>query len=108
MENVSLDKRCRVTFLPQGVTVEAAADQSLLDVALEHGIELEHACGGMAACTTCRVIPKAGIERLSAVEDAERTLLDSYRIGPPNRLGCQAKVVGDVVVKIPDNDAELS
>lgn len=102
------EQRCRVTFLPQGVTVETAPGVTVLDIAMEHGIELEHACGGMAACTTCRVIVREGEDRVSPVEEAERTLLDSYRIDRPNRLGCQVKILGDVVVKLPASDAEMA
>src|SRR5258706_8617606 len=49
---------------------------SILDVLLAHGIALEHACGGNCACTTCHVVVKQGLERLSASEEEEDDLLD--------------------------------
>ncbi len=42
---------------------------SLLDIALNVGVPLEHSCGGHSACTTCHVIVRAGAENLSALED---------------------------------------
>ncbi len=64
----SKTKTCRVTFLrsnAEPVTVEFepgvtpyhehGKEGSLLDVALNCGINLEHSCGGNCACTTCHV-----------------------------------------------------
>ena len=62
----------RVTFLPEGKTVEYehgklpykdhGKPESILDVALNNGIFLDHACGGNCACTTCHVWVKEGKE----------------------------------------------
>ena len=56
----------QATFLPEGKTVQFehgklpykdhGKQESLLDVALNHGIRLDHACGGNCACTTCPAI----------------------------------------------------
>ena len=103
----------KITFLPQGVTVEFEPGQlpyhehgrpeSLLDIALHFGIPLEHACGGNCACTTCHVIVKERDSGLSPMEDCEEDRLD-YAPGLTlhSRLGCQAVVKSDVVVEIPD------
>ncbi|HET6369865.1 MAG TPA: 2Fe-2S iron-sulfur cluster-binding protein [Nitrospiria bacterium] len=92
----------KVTFLPQNVTVEAKEGQSILDVALNHNIPLEHNCGGNCACTTCHVIVKDGMKNLSEMEEDEEDRLDTAEgLTLSSRLGCQAKVKGDVVVEIP-------
>jgi 2Fe-2S ferredoxin len=102
----------KVTFLPLNVTVEVdeatypLADHgrpgSLLDIALAHGIELEHNCGGSCACTTCHVIVREGERNLSAMELDEEDRLDTAEgLTLHSRLGCQAVVCGDVVVEIP-------
>jgi len=76
--------------------------ESILDVALNFGIQLEHACGGSCACTTCHVIVKSGDENLSEPDDDE---LDRVEMAPGltthSRLGCQAVVKGDVSIEIP-------
>ncbi len=82
---------------------EHGREGSLLDIALNYGIELEHACGGNCACTTCHVIVKQGEENLSEMEDDEEDrvyLADGVTLR--SRLGCQAVVKGDVTVEIAD------
>ena len=45
----------KVTFLPLNKTVETKPGDSVLDAALRGYIDLDHACGGVAACSTCHV-----------------------------------------------------
>lgn len=103
----------KVTFLPANITVEFepgkmpynehGKPESLLDVALNHGIPLEHACGGNCACTTCHVIVKSGDHNLSEMDDDEADRLDmAAGLTMHSRLGCQCVVTGDVVVEVPD------
>jgi 2Fe-2S ferredoxin len=76
--------------------------ESLLDVAMNAGVPLEHACGGSCACTTCHLIVRAGMEHLSEMEDNEADRLDTaWDLTTTSRLGCQAVVRGDVVVEFP-------
>lgn len=102
----------RVTFLPLNKTVEVddskypLADHgkpgSILDIALAHGIALDHNCGGSCACTTCHVIVREGEENLSEMQEDEEDRLDTAEgLTIHSRLGCQAVVRGDVVVEIP-------
>jgi len=101
-----------VRFLPSRDTVEFASGQlpyhgegyreSLLDVALNRGVDLGHLCGGICACTTCHVIVEQGDGNLSPMEKNEEDLL--YRVPDytlHSRLACRAIVRGDVVVRIP-------
>ena len=102
----------RVTFLPLGKTIEVddttypLADHgqpgSLLDIAIAHGIEPEHNCGGSCACTTCHVVVREGEANLSEMQDDEEDRLDTAEgLTIHSRLGCQAVVRGDVVVEVP-------
>ena len=104
----------RVTFLPEGRTVEFAFDtlpyeghgqpMSFLDVAVNYGIFLDHACGGVCACTTCHLHVKQGAEGASAAEDLELDRLETAAgIELDSRLGCQAVIErpGTYVVEIP-------
>lgn len=102
----------KVTFANTGQTVEFESGklpfaehgkpESLLDVALNFHIPLDHACGGSCACTTCHVVVKAGDDNLSAAEDDELDRLDmAPGLTLHSRLGCQAIVKGDVTVEIP-------
>jgi ferredoxin, 2Fe-2S len=102
----------KVTFLPAGETFEFESGklpykghglpESLLDVAMNFGFHLEHACGGNCACTTCHVVVKQGDQNLSEIEDDELDRVEQAADFQVNsRLGCQAVVKGDVVVEIP-------
>jgi 2Fe-2S ferredoxin len=81
---------------------EHGKPESLLDICLNAGIHLEHACGGNNACTTCHVIVRKGLENLSEMDDDEA---DRLQMAPGltlrSRLGCQCVVEGDVEVEIP-------
>lgn len=84
-----------VTFLPSGVTIQASAGDTLLDAALDNGVDLPHECGGNCSCTTCHVVVEAGMDRLSAVEYPEDERLDTAeRREACSRLGCQALLLG--------------
>lgn len=75
---------------------------SLLDIALNVGLPLEHVCGGNCACTTCHVIVTAGDANLSPLDDDEADRLDTaWDLTPRSRLACQAVVRGDVECEIP-------
>lgn len=76
--------------------------KSLLDVALNVGVPLEHACGGSCACTTCHVIVRAGAGNLSELGDEEADRLDTaWDLTPQSRLACRAVVTGDVECEVP-------
>lgn len=106
----------KVTFLPAGETFEYEPGKleykghgkpgSLLDIAMNFGFHLEHACGGSCACTTCHVVVKEGSLGLSEMEDDELDRVEQAAdFQLHSRLGCQAVVkneaTGDVVVSIP-------
>jgi len=107
-------QKFKITFLPMNVTVEVDPEKipygvtglpgSILDIALEHGIEIDHSCGGVCACSTCHVIVRQGEESLSEMIEAEEDQL-SYAPGltPSSRLSCQSVPNGkrDLVVEVP-------
>ena len=88
---------------PQGKVLQAEAGKLLIDVLLDNGIELDHACGKSCACTTCHVILREGFASLDPAEDTEEDMLDkAWGLEPTSRLSCQAKVGDkDLVVEIP-------
>ena len=95
----------RVTFLPDGKTVEVPAGTSILEAADAADVDLPSNCGGVCACTTCHVWIEQGLESLSEIEDREDDKLNEAEgLSPRSRLGCQACVEEeDVVVRIPGN-----
>ena len=95
----------KVTFLPMNQVCEAKEGESILDVAINFDIPIQHACGGFCACTTCHVVVRSGASALSAMDDDETERVERATASQPDsRLGCQAKVHGDVVVEIVNLD----
>ena len=96
----------KITFLPVNKTLDAREGESILDVAIQHDIPLQHACGGFCACTTCHVHVQTGLESLAPMEDEEQERLDRVdRYAINSRLGCQAKLgKTDVIVEIMNLD----
>jgi len=88
-----------VRFLPDEMTVETRPGETLLDAARRLGIPLVSACGGDAACSTCRVMVVEGAERMAAPPPDEAVLLAP--LGPDGgiRLGCRAIPEGPVTVR---------
>ncbi|SMB89654.1 ferredoxin, 2Fe-2S [Pasteurella testudinis DSM 23072] len=91
------------SLCPEGMVVEVARGESILDAALNAGIEIEHACEKSCACTTCHVVVREGFDSLNESSDLEEDMLDkAWGLEMESRLSCQA-VVGDedLVIDIP-------
>lgn len=88
---------------PEGAVLEAKVGETILDVALRNGIEVEHACEKSCACTTCHCIVREGFDSLAESTEDEDDMLDkAWGLEPESRLGCQARVAGDdLLVEIP-------
>jgi 2Fe-2S ferredoxin len=99
----------KLTFLPhqdvcpEGAVIEVPSGVSICRAALDHEIELEHACELSCACTTCHVIIREGFDSLDeATEDEEDMLDKAWGLEPESRLSCQALVADeDLVIEIP-------
>eukprot|EP00238_Polyblepharides_amylifera_P003451 CAMPEP_0196572282 /NCGR_PEP_ID=MMETSP1081-20130531/2366_1 /TAXON_ID=36882 /ORGANISM="Pyramimonas amylifera, Strain CCMP720" /LENGTH=164 /DNA_ID=CAMNT_0041889555 /DNA_START=269 /DNA_END=763 /DNA_ORIENTATION=+ len=85
-----------VTFIEaDGVTektVQAPIGQNLLEVAHDNEIELEGACEGSLACSTCHVIvqDQEMFEKMPEADDDENDMLDlAFALTDTSRLGCQ-------------------
>jgi ferredoxin len=92
----------KVTYLPDGVSVEATEGESLLEAARRCDAPVGSACGGNLACSTCHLWVKKGLDSLSDVEEGEEDILDkAFDVRPTSRLGCQARVSdADIEVEI--------
>lgn len=101
---VKVNKMPRVTFVhSQGKSGEVEANVTLLEASKALGFSLNHDCGGNASCTTCRVEVQLGEENLSEIDFEEQDLLDREALSEPwHRLGCQARVLGDIIVRVPE------
>lgn len=93
----------RVRFVKEGLEVEVAEGTTILAAAKKIGAPQGDRCGGVCACSTCHVYVTRGFDATSDLEDEEFDVLDkAFDVRATSRLGCQAKVRGDVDVEITD------
>ena len=103
-----------ITFLPRNEEVDAGPVDSsghheglpgsVLDFADKAGIDIDHACGGFAACSTCHIIVREGLESCNEISDDEDEMLDEAPgLTLKSRLACQCIADGsqNLVVEIP-------
>lgn len=113
-------QKFKITFLPEGRTVEIDPSDkpscgtglpgSILDMALALDIDIDHACGGVCACSTCHVIVKEGLDTCSPPTEEEDDQLDEAPgLTPRSRLACQCVPDGkkDLVVEVPNWNRNL-
>ena len=84
---------------------------SLLDIAMSFWIDIDHACGGVCACSTCHIYVKQGQKSCSQATDNENDMLDlAPDVKPNSRLACQCVPNGeeDLVVEIPSWNRNLA
>ncbi len=88
---------------PQGAEFEAPSGRKLLDVLLDQGIAVEHACEKVCACATCHVHIREGAEHLAPADDEEEDQLDdAWGLDAQSRLSCCVKLKGPrLVVELP-------
>ena len=86
--------------------VEAPAGLSVLEIAHRHGVDLEGACEGSLACSTCHVVvDPAWFETLTEPSEDEEDMLDlAFGLTKTSRLGCQIVMSDELdglTVKLP-------
>lgn len=89
----------KLTFHGEACFEDVAAGKSVLDVSIDKRIPHLHQCGGMGRCTTCRIQVLDGASNLTPRTAIERKIAGSRAWDDLMRLGCQARITGDVVVR---------
>ena len=109
-----------VTFLPMQKKVAVLSEKiitesdglpgSILNAALKAGIDMDHSCGGVCACSTCHVIVRQGLESCNEATDDEEDMLDlAPGLEPQSRLACQCVPNGTqaLIIEIPEWNRNL-
>ncbi|CAA7611961.1 (2Fe-2S) ferredoxin [Magnetospirillum sp. LM-5] len=99
----------KMTFIaPDGNRheVEAPEGLSVLEIAHRNKLELEGACEGSLACSTCHIVvaPEWFAKLTEATEDEEDMLDLAFGLTSTSRLGCQvimSKALDGLVVTLP-------
>lgn len=99
----------KMTFIERDGTqkeVDAPLGLSVLEIAHKHGVDIEGACEGSLACSTCHVVvdPSWYAKLAEATEDEEDMLDLAFDLQETSRLGCQiimTDALDGLVVKLP-------
>ncbi len=105
------NKTIKIVFTPSGIRGEVAKGTDILTAARKLGADLDTVCGGNGLCGRCKIqlsegtFPKYQItssaDHLSAPSAADRELYTDEKLAAGFRLGCKAKLLGDVIIDIP-------
>jgi uncharacterized 2Fe-2S/4Fe-4S cluster protein (DUF4445 family) len=98
MEKKDKIKSCTVYFEPAGIKVQVSAGTTLLEAAQKAGVYLGSVCGGDGYCGKCRVT----VSDTKKVITQNTTLLSTSEVGGNVVLACQAKVIDDVTISVPE------
>ena len=106
----------RVIFTPSGIRATAQEGQSLYDVALEAGVDMQSICGGKGMCNRCQIEVEPGSHAKYGITVSEGCLSEFTRseeiavrkglMSADRRLACRAKILGDVVAEVPADARE--
>ena len=92
--------------------VDAPLGDSIMEIAQRHDIDMEGACEGSMACSTCHVIVDAHwFDKLTTASEEEEDILDlAYGLTSRSRLGCQITMTADLdglSVALPSHTANM-
>ena len=100
----------QLTFIDQGeeIAVRARLGKTILEISQDNNIELEGACDGTLACSTCHcVLMQSVYDALDPPEEDELDMLDmAYELTDTSRLGCQVRVTEEFTgtrITVPHN-----
>ena len=101
----------RVVFTPSGLDGVVPDGVTVLDAARQLGVDIDSVCGGRGICGRCQITPSNGVfakwgitateTSLSGLAETETNYRAKRALVPGNRLGCAARICGDVVIDIP-------
>jgi len=88
---------------PQGMDIDIKPGKSLCEGLLKAGVQIEHACEMVAACSTCHVYVREGGASLAEADDNENDQLDNaWGLEAQSRLSCCIRLgEADITVEFP-------
>jgi len=102
--------------MPSGLRGQVPSGTTVLQAAQRLGVDLESICGGQGKCRKCQVLPQQGefakhginsrVEHLSELTATELLQQSKNRLKNGRRLGCNARILGDLVVDVPEESQQ--
>ncbi len=96
----------KVTILPSNQVVEVSEEMNLLEALRAQDVYIKSSCGGVASCSDCIIKISAGSDYLNSPSFEEERLLGNVFHITKERLSCQTKISGDVIIDISKHDKQ--
>jgi uncharacterized 2Fe-2S/4Fe-4S cluster protein (DUF4445 family) len=114
--NPAIVEEVSVLFMPSGLRGQVPVGTTVLQAAQRLGVDLESICGGQGKCRKCQVLPQEGefakhgivsrADHLSELSATELMQMSKNRLKGGRRLGCNARILGDLVVDVPEESQQ--
>jgi uncharacterized 2Fe-2S/4Fe-4S cluster protein (DUF4445 family) len=111
-----VEDEVNVLFMPSGLRGQVPVGTTVLQAAQRLGVDLESICGGQGKCRKCQVLPQEGefskhgivsrADHLSELTATELHHQSRNRLKGARRLGCNARILGDLVVDVPEESQQ--
>ncbi len=88
----------KIKFVPQNIEVEINPNKSVLNIALENGIQIHSICKGVPSCAECRVKIVEGEHNMIKPSKQELNLIGNSYYIDGRRLSCQVRCFGPVTI----------
>ncbi len=88
----------KIKFMPQNVEVDLNPNKSVLNIALENGIQIHSICKGVPSCAECRIKIAEGEHNINKPSKAELSLIGNSYYIDGRRLSCQVRCFGPVTI----------
>jgi uncharacterized 2Fe-2S/4Fe-4S cluster protein (DUF4445 family) len=111
-----VEEEASILFMPSGLRGQVPLGTTVLQAAQRLGVDLESICGGQGKCRKCQVLPQQGefskhgivsrADHLSELTETELHHQSRKRLKGGRRLGCNARILGDLVVDVPEESQQ--
>jgi len=111
-----VEEEASIVFMPSGLRGQVPVGTTVLQAAQRLGVDLESICGGQGKCRKCQVLPQEGefskhgivsrADHLSELTETELHHQSRKRLKGGRRLGCNARILGDLVVDVPEESQQ--
>jgi 2Fe-2S ferredoxin len=91
----------KITVLNEDLDLPFKEESSLLELLLKNDIDIDHSCGGMGSCGTCRIIVQSDLETLPERNEIEQERANDLNFENNERLACQLCPQNNLKIKIP-------
>ncbi|MES2770294.1 MAG: 2Fe-2S iron-sulfur cluster-binding protein [Bdellovibrionota bacterium] len=91
----------QITIVNDDLDLSFKNEASILELLLKHDINIDHSCGGMGSCGTCRILVKSDLKVLPERNEVELERAEDLQFEADERLACQLCPLNNLKIEIP-------